>query len=115
MTVENAIDDSGNVRLRPDVVWREIDGEIVLLDLDGSAYFSVSASGVALWPALVAGATAEELARVLSETFSLERERAQRDVGVFLQALASEGLLEGAGRSGGEGLLEGEGRSGGAT
>ncbi|HUB74871.1 MAG TPA: PqqD family protein [Solirubrobacteraceae bacterium] len=90
-----------DVRLRPDVVWREIDGEIVLLDLDGSAYFSVSASGAALWPALVAGASTDELASVLSETFALERERAEHDVRAFLQALAGEGLLEGEGRSGG--------------
>src|SRR5580704_9107850 len=42
---------SDAIRLRQDIAWREIDGEIVLLDLTGAAYYSVSRSGVVLWQA----------------------------------------------------------------
>jgi hypothetical protein len=86
--------DTAAIRLREEIAWREIDGEIVLLDLTGSAYYTVSRSGLVLWPAVVEGSTAAELTDRLAQSFSLDRETAARDVGEFLQALANEGLLE---------------------
>ena len=85
---------SDSVRLRHDIAWREIDGEIVLLDLTGAAYYSVSRSGVVLWPAVVEGATLEALSERLAQEYSLERQVAERDVRVLIDALSGEGLLE---------------------
>ncbi len=85
---------SDSVRLRQDIAWREIDGEIVLLDLTGAAYYSVSRSGVALWPAVVEGATVAALTERLAQEYALERRVAERDVRVLVDALNGEGLLE---------------------
>jgi hypothetical protein len=82
------------IRLREEIVWREIDSEVVVLDLEGSAYFTVSRSGRTLWPLVVGGTSVEELADRLVERFSLEREVAERDVHSFLDSLGREGLLE---------------------
>jgi Coenzyme PQQ synthesis protein D (PqqD) len=82
------------IRLREEIVWREIDGEVVVLDLEGAAYFTVSHSGRTLWPLVVGGTSVEELADRLVERFSLEREVAERDVRSFLDSLGREGLLE---------------------
>jgi hypothetical protein len=82
------------IRLREEIVWREIDDEVVVLDLEGSAYFTVSRSGRTLWPLVVGGTSVEELAGQLVEQFSLEREVAERDVRSFLDSLLQEGLLE---------------------
>jgi len=85
---------SDSVRLREDIAWREIDGEIVLLDLTGAAYYSVSRSGVVLWPAVVEGATVDVLTARLAQEYALERQVAERDVRVLIDALNGEGLLE---------------------
>lgn len=85
---------SDAIRLRQDIAWREIDGEIVLLDLTGAAYYSVSRSGVVLWPAVVEGSTLDQLAERLAREFSLERQVAERDVRVLIDSLRGEGLLE---------------------
>jgi hypothetical protein len=82
------------VRLREDVAWREIDGEIVLLDLTGQAYYTASRSGAVLWPSMVAGATVRQLSDLLAERFSLDRHVAERDVRDFLDTLHDEGLLD---------------------
>jgi hypothetical protein len=82
------------IRLRENVVWREISGEIVLLDLTGSEYFSVKGAGVALWPFVVEGSTLDQLTDCLANRFSLDRSVAERDVRSFLDALDGEGLLE---------------------
>jgi Coenzyme PQQ synthesis protein D (PqqD) len=85
---------AGPIRLRESIAWNEIDGEIVLLDPTGSAYFSVKGAGTALWPFVVEGSTLDELTDCLTERFTLDRSVAERDVRSFLDALNEEGLLE---------------------
>lgn len=81
------------MRVRDDVVWREIDGEIVLLDLVGAAYFSVGGSGMTLWPALVEGASLAALSDALARRFALDPSVAEHDVRTFVNALGEQGLL----------------------
>lgn len=81
--------------LRADAVdWREVDGQVVVLDRAGSVYLAVNAAGAALWPAIVEGATRSQLVQVLLDTFDVERSRAERDVDVFVASLAERDLLE---------------------
>ena len=83
------------LRLRKDrIVWREVDGEVVALDLDESHYLSVNRSGAVLWPALVRGTTREELARTLKDHFALDEAAAQLDVETFVADLATRELLD---------------------
>jgi hypothetical protein len=74
--------------------WREIDGEVVALDLRRSLYLAVNPSGTALWPALVEGASREELIELLCTECGAPREAAVADVDGFLAELAQHDLLE---------------------
>jgi coenzyme PQQ synthesis protein D (PqqD) len=80
--------------VRDDVIWREVGGEIVVLDLAGDAYFTLTSSGAVLWPALVEGSTPASLAALLTSRFSLDQATAETDVRAFLEALSAHGLLE---------------------
>jgi hypothetical protein len=83
-----------DLRLREeDLTWREIDGEIVAIDVAKSAYLSSNPAGSLLWTMLASGATREELAARLVETFGIDRERAETDVDAFLASLDERGLL----------------------
>jgi hypothetical protein len=83
------------LRLRSgELSWREIDGEVVAIDVQSSTYFSANSSGALLWQMLSEGATRDELAERLTATFGIERERADADVDAFVDALGSRGLLE---------------------
>jgi hypothetical protein len=82
-------------RLRSiDLTWREIEGAIVVLDLRSGGYLSVNGSGRRLWPLLVGGATADQLADALQQAYGIAAADAQRDVAAFLDMLSSRGLLE---------------------
>jgi len=84
------------IRLRGEKLeWREIEGEIVLLDGEAAEYVAVNRTGTVLWPRLQAGATREELAARLVESFDVDEATAARDVDVFVQVLCGRGLLEG--------------------
>ena len=83
------------VRLRSDAVeWREVDGEIVALDLRDSTYLAINRSGTVVWPGLLAGATREDLSARLTEAFGIDEQTAARDLDDFLRALEERDLLD---------------------
>ena len=73
--------------------WREVEGEIVALDLRASTYLSVNKAGTALWPHLTAGASREELVTALTSRYDIDVDAATRDVDAFVQALEAKELL----------------------
>lgn len=82
------------MRLREEaLVWREIEGELVAVDVDASAYLGANPSGTLLWQLLAEGATLPRLAEALVERFGIEPERAQADAEAFVGQLAARGLL----------------------
>jgi len=83
------------LRVRADALeWREVDGEIVALDLRRSVYLAINPSGALLWPALVEGASRDELVTLLSGEAGISTEVASADVDRFLSELAEHGLLD---------------------
>jgi hypothetical protein len=77
-----------------DIDWREIDGEVVILDRRAGRYLAVNPSGTVLWPALVDGASEDTLVDRLMERYRLDRDRARSDVRAFVDWLTGHGLLE---------------------
>jgi hypothetical protein len=84
-----------SLRLRPGALeWREIDGEIVALDVRRSVYLAVNESGAILWPALAEGATEDDLTGRLQEAFDLDADRARQDLDAFVAMLREHDLLD---------------------
>lgn len=76
------------------LTWRDIDGEIVALDLISSTYFTANATGSTILRALADGAEHEHLVKALVDAFEVDAEQATKDVDAFLELLDSHGLLE---------------------
>jgi Coenzyme PQQ synthesis protein D (PqqD) len=74
-------------------VWREIDGETVVLALESSTYLSLNATGSLLWHRLTAGTARAELIDVLVDHFEVERGIAAADVDTFIADCRRRGLL----------------------
>jgi len=74
--------------------WRQIDDEVVALDLDTARYLATNRTGALLWDQLSAGATREALVARLVATWDLDEARASADVDAFLAMLTDRGLLE---------------------
>jgi hypothetical protein len=82
------------LRLRADeLVWREIDSELVAVDIASSAYLSANPTGALLWQMLAGGTTRAQLVDRLVESFEISSERAAADVDAFLQDLKARRLL----------------------
>ncbi|TQN37944.1 coenzyme PQQ synthesis protein D (PqqD) [Blastococcus colisei] len=85
----------GELRVRRDAaVWREIDGETVVLDVASGSYLGLNATGSQLWGALVEGASRADLVSLLVQHFAVTPEEAGRDVDQFLDTCRARGLVE---------------------
>lgn len=83
------------MRLRgDDLTWREIDGDLVILDLRSSSYLTTNSSATVLMKQLTADRTDAELVQSLIAAFGISESRAEEDVRSFLRELDRSGLLE---------------------
>jgi hypothetical protein len=74
--------------------WRQMEEEVVALDVDSSTYVSANASGTVLWEALAEGTTRDALVDRLVEKFGIDRDQAGADVDEFVADLRARGLLQ---------------------
>jgi hypothetical protein len=82
------------LKLKDDtVVWREIDGEIIAIDIAASEYLSTNGTGSLLWAMLASGSDREALTDALVERFGVDRARAADDVDSFLRSLRERSFL----------------------
>jgi Coenzyme PQQ synthesis protein D (PqqD) len=85
---------ASTLRLRTEgLEWRDIDGEVVALDLRTATYLTVNQSGAKLWSALASGASRQQLIDLLIREFDLPREQATKDAEAFVQMLARHDML----------------------
>jgi hypothetical protein len=82
------------MRLRTEgLSWQRIDDHVVVLDLEGSSYLRLNATGAVLWEALAAGTERDALVRLLTERHDVDAGTAARDVDTFLADVRAAGLL----------------------
>ena len=78
----------------PDVVWRAVAEEVVVLDTRTSQYLSVNESGAVLWACLSEGASAEELVAELCGRYEVDEATAKADVEAFVDALRANDMID---------------------
>jgi hypothetical protein len=86
--------DDTRFRLRTEGLnWREIDGEVVVLDVEQSHYLNLNPTGSVMWLMLADGTTASELVERLIQEFDVDTQTARTDVTAFLASCRENGLL----------------------
>lgn len=90
---DEAAESAPLILVREHVEWREIEGEITLLDMRASEYIALNRTGSLLWRSLAEGARRDHLVGLLVGRFGITPERASADVDAFLQDLTERGFL----------------------
>jgi hypothetical protein len=82
-------------RQRPnDLSWREIDEEVIILDLGSAMYLKLNPAGAFLWKLLEPGATLGQLTTTLADHFGLDTRAAQGDAIAFLEDCTAKGIVQ---------------------
>jgi hypothetical protein len=82
------------VRPGPKVLFRDLDGEAVLLESESGMYYGLNELGTRIWVLLQEHGQLEPAFRVLLDEYEVPAERLQRELQEFVQRLASRGLVE---------------------
>ncbi len=76
------------------VLFRELDGESVLLDLRSQKYFGLDEVGTRIWQLLDELRDVEAVQAALLDEFEVAPERLRRDLRSLLDQLAADQLIE---------------------
>lgn len=76
------------------VFAQEVDGEMVLLDMESENYFGLDEVGTAIWQAMQEKETLQEVLEALLEQYEVEAEVLERDLSDFVEKLLECGLVE---------------------
>ena len=77
-----------------DVLFQEVSGETVLLDLESEQYFGLDEVGTRIWALLNEGQGVAAIVETLLTEYEVEREQLEGDVRELLAALLDAGLIE---------------------
>jgi hypothetical protein len=76
-----------------EVMWREVEGQAIILDLRTSMYLTTNSAGGRMWKLLQDERTSGELEQDLIDTYGIDEGTARRDVRAFLDMLKENNLL----------------------
>jgi hypothetical protein len=84
---------SERLRVSPDALSRELEGEILVLDLRTSQYFGMTGTAARIWQLLEAGETREPILAALGTEFEGQPGAIAADYDAFVADLIERGLL----------------------
>lgn len=84
----------GRIRAAPDVVFRELGGEMVLLNLKSGLYFGLNETGTQMWTLLMQLHEPGRVVAALEQEYAVSRAQLESDLRALLSALREKGLIE---------------------
>ena len=79
--------------VHPDVLFREIDKECVLLDLGSGTYFGLNEVGTRIWSLLREGLAEDDIVRTIADEYAGDAATIRADVRRLLTELESRKLI----------------------
>jgi len=84
----------GRIRPARDVVFRELGGEMVLLNLKSGVYYGLNETGTQMWTLLVELKDPRRVVEALEREYAASRAQLEGDLRELLGALRAKGLVE---------------------
>jgi hypothetical protein len=81
------------VRVPKDVVFRELDGEAVILNLESGMYFGLDAIGTRIWRLVEEYGSLRAVWEAMQREFEAPGEALQSDLLTFINELSAKGLV----------------------
>lgn len=81
------------IRIPDEVIFRELDGESVVLNIESGIYFGLDSVGTQLWQWLAESGSLQAVRARMLETFDAPAEQLDADLIAFVDALTSKQLL----------------------
>ena len=82
------------VKILDDIVFRDLAGEAVILNLTTGTYFGLNEIGTQIWHLLAEHGSTEEVIETILAEYEVDDTRFRHDLDELLHALMDKGLIE---------------------
>ena len=82
------------IRIRKDVVFRDLEGELVLLNLATGVYFGLDPVGTRIWALIDEGRTVDDIVHVMTAEYEIDADACRADLACFLATLRDNALVD---------------------
>lgn len=76
-----------------DLTWRDLDGELVVLNSKSGDYHTFNSVGRSIWLSLAESKPVDVIQTLITNEFDIDSQRALDDIQNFIQDLTQRGLL----------------------
>lgn len=87
------IKDHTRIRRNPNLVFSEVDGEVVMLSVKNGEYYNLNEVSSRIWDELEAPRTFEELVTRLENTYEVSHETCVSETKTFLERTIEKGII----------------------
>ena len=84
---------SARVVVQPSVIYRDVSGEIVLLDLQSGVYYGLDAIGSRMWQLLMEQHDVDDVCSIMIDEYETSSDALRADVDRLVTELAEKGLV----------------------
>jgi hypothetical protein len=81
------------IKISPDVVFRNLEGEAVLLNLQSGVYFGLNETGTMIWNILAENASLNDACARIVQEYAVEPDLAKSDLLKLTAQLLEKGLV----------------------
>ena len=81
------------VEISPSVIYRDVSGEIVLLNLQSGVYYGLDPVGSRMWQLLMEQRPLDDVCSVMLEEYDVAAEVLRADLSRLVDELSSKGLV----------------------
>ncbi len=81
------------IEVSPEVIFQEISGETVILDLKSESYFGLDTTGTRIWELLQENQAPIDIVRIMSSEFDVDPDILKRDLAEHIDSLEKAELI----------------------
>ena len=92
-TATRAITLQDSIQISEDAVFRELDGEAVILNLDTGIYFGLNPTGTSIWNLIAQHSSLQKVLETMTEEYEAPPESLENDILQLVGQLCEKGLV----------------------
>jgi len=82
------------VEINDGVIWRDVGGDVVILNVEAGVYFGIDGSGSQMWRELAEHGSVEKTLASLQQQVDVAPDELKRDLDDLLAKLVQKGLVQ---------------------
>ena len=82
------------IEISDGVIWRDVGGDVVILNVEAGVYFGIDGSGSQMWRELAEHGSVEKTLASLQQQLDVAPDELKRDLDDLLDKLVQKGLVQ---------------------